>query len=97
MSHQRNLAQDELRDRAREEIRNGRLPDSPPASIWAGPGSGLPCVVCGDPIAPAQVEYEVSGPSSTDSFRFHLPCHTQWQIECDVLPCDESTSTLQGV
>jgi hypothetical protein len=96
MSHKRNLAQDELRARAREEIRTGRLPDAPPDSIWAGPGSGSACAVCGDPIAPTQVEYEVSDPSSTGSFRFHLPCHTQWQIECGVISCGDTTPNLQG-
>ena len=96
MSHKRNFAQEELRDRAREEIRKGRLPNSTPASIWAGLGSGLPCAVCGHAIAATQVEYEVSDPSSTGSFRFHLPCHTEWQIECGVIPCGDSTPTLQG-
>jgi hypothetical protein len=74
----------ELRRRAREEIQKGRLPDSAPASIWGGRGSGLPCAVCGDPILPNQVEYEISESSGVDSLRFHLPCHAVWQLECGV-------------
>lgn len=76
--------QGELRRRAREEIRKGRLPQSPPASMWGGSGSGLPCAVCGDSIRPDQVEYETTDPRCGDSLRLHMQCHTVWQIEGDV-------------
>src|SRR6185312_8901600 len=92
MLHTRNLAEAELHERAREEIQRGRLPDTSPESIWAGPGSGLPCSVCGDPIQSNQVEYEMSLTSGADSVRFHLPCHTVWQLECDVTTARSSSS-----
>jgi hypothetical protein len=74
----------ELRRRAREEIRRGRLPESPPSSMWGGKGTGLSCAVCGDCIRPDQVEYEITDPRGGDVLRFHMECHTVWQLECDV-------------
>jgi hypothetical protein len=74
----------ELRRRAREEIRRGRLPESPPASMWGGKGTGLSCAVCGDPVRLDQVEYEITDPRGGEALRFHMECHTVWQLECGV-------------
>jgi hypothetical protein len=75
------LQERELRRRAREEIKSGRLPGSLAASIWGGRGTGLSCAVCGDDIRSDQVEYEISDPCGGEPFRFHLTCHTVWQLE----------------
>lgn len=78
------LPERELRRRARAQIQKGHLPQSPASSLWGGRGSGLACAVCGDPIPPEQVEYEIADPRGGESLRFHLPCHTQWQFECAI-------------
>jgi hypothetical protein len=78
------LRQGELRRRAREEIRTGRLPQSPPSPMWGGKGTGLTCAVCGDSIGLDQVEYETNDPRGGESLRFHMQCHTVWRLECDV-------------
>ena len=86
MANEPYLPERELRRRAREEIQNGRLPESLAASMWGGRGSGLPCAVCGDCIRTDQVEYEIADPSGGEPFRFHPSCHTVWHLECTSHP-----------
>jgi hypothetical protein len=85
MPNQLRYPEAELRRRAREEIRKGRLPESLPSSMWGGKGVGLSCAVCGDPIRPDQVEYEITDPRCGEVLRFHMECHTVWQLECGVV------------
>jgi hypothetical protein len=50
----------------RRKLDDGTLPTEPPqGKIYAGYGSGAPCNACGDPIHPAQVEYELNYPANT--------------------------------
>jgi hypothetical protein len=53
----------ERRLRIRQLIEAGHLPSSDPERIWAGPGHGRPCTVCGAPIASTDFEFEVPGAS----------------------------------
>lgn len=74
----------ELRKRARELIREGKLPDRAPTRVWAGAGSGLPCALCTEAIPVSEVEYEVEtgvGRASR-ALHFHFACHAAWQFEC---------------
>lgn len=74
----------ELRKRARELIREGRLPDHAPARAWGGIGSGQSCALCGENIPSSDVEYEVDtgeGPARR-TLHFHFGCHAAWQLEC---------------
>jgi hypothetical protein len=64
---------------AREYIASGRLPSTVPKSLGAGPGTGATCGLCGQPIEPNQVEYELKGDGG-ERFRFHLQCHAIWQL-----------------
>lgn len=69
-----------LRARARERIRQGRLPLTKPARTWGGLGSGLPCDLCGAAILSSEPEFELqldlAAPSQ--SIRFHRQCHSIW-------------------
>lgn len=63
---------------AREYIASGRLPSAVPKSLGAGPGTGATCSLCGQPIEPNQVEYELKADRA--GFRFHMRCHAIWQL-----------------
>jgi hypothetical protein len=64
-----------LRDVIRRKLYDGALPTNPPpGKIYAGYGSGAVCDACGDPIRPAQVEYELNYPEEHRTFRLHLGC-----------------------
>jgi hypothetical protein len=74
---------DGLRGRARTLIREGKLPSTPAARLWAGPARGAICALCGEPITPPdfeiEVEFDGSGPSVV--LRFHRECHEIWNAE----------------
>jgi hypothetical protein len=69
-----------LRDVIRRKLDDGALPtERPEHKIYAGYGSGAPCDACGDPILPAQVEYELNYPDEHRTFRLHLGCAGLWE------------------
>jgi hypothetical protein len=72
----------QLRQLARELIRQGRLPSQISPQIWGGYGSGRDCSLCGLAIPPREVEYETESANDGNSYRFHLLCHATWQLEC---------------
>lgn len=74
----------ELRERARELIREGRLPDRAPERVWGGPGSGVKCALCAEVIPSNEMEYEADATVGTAvrSLHFHFVCHAAWQLEC---------------
>ena len=66
---------EERRRRAKERIRAGLLPGSPPAARWAGPGSGKPCGVCDEPISRGDIEHELDFEDGKRlTARFHREC-----------------------
>lgn len=74
----------ELRAIARAKVISGRLPRAPHESrLEAGYGSGRPCAICGEPIAPQQVEYEVGVDGR--AHKFHINCHGAWNAESATL------------
>ena len=75
-----------LREKAREAIKNGKLPAMQPRRTWGGPGSGTVCSVCGEPVNQDQMELEIeyrrNGRSSDlDHYFFHVQCFTAWECE----------------
>jgi hypothetical protein len=48
-----------LADQIRDKLDAGLLPRVQPEKMWTGYGHGNSCDGCGEPIHPAQVEYEV--------------------------------------
>jgi hypothetical protein len=77
------LSEDELFSRARERIKEGRLPLVLSKDLIAGDGgSGDMCCVCDQEILSAHVQYELIDPRDSSQLTFHLACHAVWQLEC---------------
>jgi len=69
-----------LRDVIRRMLDDRTLPsEHPPGRTYAGYGSGKTCYACGDPIYPAQVEYELNYLPERRTVRFHLGCAGLWR------------------
>jgi hypothetical protein len=81
MSTESQLHNVALRLRVRQHLENGQLPVMLPKQIAAGYGSGRACAACDQPITSAQAEYEVDDDRGR-RLRFHLGCHSVWQLEC---------------
>jgi hypothetical protein len=74
----------ELHRLVRARIDDRRLPCDPPAKMWGGRGTGALCEVCGEPIGPDEIEYEVQLVANQPLIcRLHLRCHAAWCAECD--------------
>jgi hypothetical protein len=75
-----------LREKARELIQAGTLPNRRPDRTWGGPGSGADCSICSAPVGPDEVEFEIEfdrngdapGPSN---YHVHLRCFAAWEVE----------------
>jgi hypothetical protein len=54
-----------------------KLPPNGQGRIYGGRGQGTPCALCGDPIDPSQIEYEIewSSAEGLQRSRFHLACY----------------------
>ena len=67
-----------LRNKARETIRAGRLPDRCPDRMWGGPGVGAQCAVCGEPVEEDEIEIEIEFDRDEDpghvSHHLHVAC-----------------------
>ncbi|HEX7080772.1 MAG TPA: hypothetical protein VF329_07145 [Gammaproteobacteria bacterium] len=75
-----------LRDRARQAMRAGALPNRRPSRTWGGPGAGAACTICGTPVAPNEVELEVEFvddvDGTIDKHHMHVRCFAAWEAEC---------------
>ena len=79
-------AESSLREKAREAIRTGKLPNRPPDGTWGGPGLGEACVICGQPLAPDGLELEIEfirgqDAPARDTYHVHIRCFAAWQLE----------------
>jgi hypothetical protein len=66
-----------LRARARELIRSGKVPSRLPSRRWGGRGTGDPCTLCGKPVEPSEVGFEIDFGADGDggcSHDFHDHC-----------------------
>jgi hypothetical protein len=71
-----------LADQIRDKLDAGLLPSVPPEKMWSAYGHDNPCSGCGEPIQPAQVEYEFRmHADSDDVFRLHIGCVGMWLAE----------------
>lgn len=52
-----------------------------PLRTWAGQGTGHKCNLCGRPIEPDEIEYEVelAPADSGKHLRFHFRCQQLWE------------------
>jgi len=73
---------DALRDKARELIRTGRLPDRSPKSVWGGTSRGeAPCMLCGEPLRREDVflEIELRRPDGSTYPQLHVRCFSAFE------------------
>lgn len=69
-----------LRERARQLIQAGRLPNRRPDRMWADTGSGADCAVCHAPLQPGKIEYDLQfapddGASQrAEAYHLHVRC-----------------------
>jgi hypothetical protein len=75
-----------LREKAREVIRAGRLPDRSPDRTWGGPGCGGNCTVCGNPLICDESELELEFFGCREHpcriiHHLHLQCFDAWELE----------------
>jgi hypothetical protein len=72
-----------LRERAREAIRAGRLPDRSPARVWGGRGFATSCAICAELMKQDEVGYELefSSGSSLRQHQVHVRCFVAWELE----------------
>jgi hypothetical protein len=74
-----------LREKAREVVRQGKLPGKAPTRTWGGPGVGAPCSVCGLPVTKNENEFEIQfehdGGGGLDKFHVHIRCFAAWEFE----------------
>jgi hypothetical protein len=76
-----------LREKAREAVRNGKLPARRPDRTWGGPGVGAPCSVCDHPVTKDEMEFEIefarepNGIAGLDKFHVHIRCFAVWELE----------------
>ena len=75
-----------LSQRARNAIREGKLPIRTPDRTWGGPGIGVPCAVCDLPVPRDGMEFEIQFAidGSTPNFdvhHVHTRCYAAWDLE----------------
>jgi hypothetical protein len=75
-----------LREKAREVILAGKLPNRRPDRTWGGPGLGSDCTICSTPVKPEEVEFEIEfdhegGDRGPDNYHVHLRCFVAWDFE----------------
>jgi hypothetical protein len=74
------------REKAREVIQAGKLPNRRPDRMWGGPGVGADCTICGAPVKRDEVEFEIefagSGQGSgLHTYHVHVRCFAAWEFE----------------
>jgi hypothetical protein len=75
-----------LREKAREAVKNGKLPPRPPDRIWGGNGVGAACSVCELPVSKTELELEIQfahdgSVPGLDKYHVHVRCFAVWELE----------------
>ena len=78
-----------IREKAREVIQAGTLPNRFPERTWGGPGVGADCTICGVPVHRDELEFEIefvesrngSGHHAPETYHVHVRCFTVWDQE----------------
>jgi hypothetical protein len=75
---------------AYKRIREGELPCAELPTLWAGPGSGMPCSLCREKITAPAIAYEIEVKAqdcvAAQVLHFHIPCHAAWLFTCNEEP-----------
>lgn len=84
-----------------EALRAGRLPVHSPERTWGGPGSGLPCAFCAEPLRSDEVEWELEFAPGLDTptrtnLHVHPDCYADWDLaRSRTLPNNDGDITLR--
>jgi hypothetical protein len=86
-----------LQEKVREAIRAGRLPNRRPEQLWGGRGDGSECTICGKPVTPDEVEFELEfdrrvGPEGPEVHHLHNRCFAAWDLERENLAASPRSS-----
>jgi hypothetical protein len=79
----------ELLALARARIGSGELPRLDDPTVWAGPGTGKPCALCGTSVLQTETGYEAEvkakGALAAGALQlhFHITCHSAWILVCN--------------
>ena len=69
----------ELREKVRQAIVAGKLPNQEPALTFGGHGDGASCVICDEPITPHQIGFDIEfgpdagGDAGSGPYYLHAP------------------------
>ena len=79
-----------LREKAREVIQAGKLPDRRPDRTWGRLGAGADCIICNATLKPDEIEFEIEfvgngNKAGLDKYHVHLRCFAAWELERDNL------------
>ena len=82
----RQMDEQQLRAKAREVLKAGKVPDRRPDRTWGGHGVGATCVVCDLAVTPQQMEFEIQfardgDNPGLDKFHVHIRCYAAWEFE----------------
>jgi hypothetical protein len=96
----RPMNDDALREKAREAIRAGKLPNRRPIRSWGGPGAGARCTICGALVTLDELELEIEfardGDAGRDEHHVHVPCFTAWETEVQKLEGPAAAPSASG-
>ena len=89
-----NLADSDLRREVRARLSSGALFPTG-ERVFAGRGTGKPCIVCAKPISASEIEHEIAGPTTVWA---HWDCYSIWRQESDaVAPPEPAPQTARTV
>ena len=77
---------DVLREKVRNVIQAGTLPNRPPRRMWGGPGVGADCTMCNLAIQRDELELEIEfaqgdNGDAVDKYHVHILCFAAWERE----------------
>ena len=83
-----------LRQKAREAIQAGKLPNRRPERMWGGPGNGADCAICGESLSRDEVgfdlQYDQDGEHPGVNHQVHVRCFAAWERERENLSADST-------
>jgi hypothetical protein len=91
-----------LREKVRQAILAGKLPKQEPAATFGGHGYGATCAICGEPVAPHQIEFEIEFAPDAESdagpgpYHLHAQCFTVWEAECRSMTANATATKTCG-
>ena len=75
----------DVREKARQVLRDGKLPSRRPDRTWGGPGVGAACAICDLPLRRDELEFEIEFAreidAELDKYHVHIRCFAAWEFE----------------